>query len=89
MRYHFLMAVYVTNFCNVHKSDVWTLAIYSAGSSEPGGGGRQILARIEENTPDSNGIRLQIPTPHPPGFLDRPTALYMPRAMRTFLMSYI
>ena len=82
MRYHFLMAVYVTNFCNVHKSDVWTLDIYSAGPSEQGG--RQILARIEENLPDSNGLRLQIP----PTLIFRqsygPVSLYMPRAMRTF-----
>ena len=89
MRYHFLMAVYVTNFCNVHKSDVWTLDIYSAGPSEQGR--RQILARIEENLPDSNGLRLRIP-PHPTRILRPsygPVSLYMPRAMRTLFMSYI
>ena len=53
-----------------------------------GGGGRQILTRIEENSPDSNGLKLQIPHR-----IFRPSyglvSLYMPRAMRTFLMSYI
>ena len=40
--------------------------------------GRQILARIRENPPDFNGLRLgsKYSPLTPPGFLDRPTALH-------------